>query len=85
MANRAQVPVSHYILYVSFLQFCATGIHPNNLENPITDRGFSAVVAMTTVQFISGSFAMVCAIRDPKHYVRPCALFQTGVSCCRET
>lgn len=66
-----------------FLSFCETGIHPN-LENPFTVPGVSAVVAMTTVHFISGSFEMVCEIRDPKCYVRRCALFQTGVSCCRE-
>lgn len=60
-----------------------TGIHPN-LENPFTVPGISAVVAMTTVHFISGGFEMVCEIRDPKCYVILCATFQTGVSCCRE-
>lgn len=48
------------------------GSTPNNLENPFTVPGFSAVVAMTTVHFISGSFEMVCEIRDPKCYVRRC-------------
>lgn len=85
-AHQAQVSVSHYILYVFFfcLFFLKPGSTPNNLENPITVPGFSAVVAMTTVHFISGSFEMVCEIRDPKCYVRRCAPFQTGVSCCRE-
>lgn len=83
MTNQAQVSVSHYILY--FLSpFLRLGSTLNNLENPITVPRFSAVVVMTTVHFISGSFEMVCEIRDPKCYVRRCALFQTGVSCCRE-
>lgn len=67
----------------SFFFNLLTGIHPN-LENPFTIPEVSAVVSMTTVGFISGSFEMVCKIRDPKCYVRGCALFQTGVSCCRE-
>lgn len=67
-----------------FFSFFKPGSTPNNLENPITVPRFSAVVAMTTVHFISGSFEMVCEIRNPKCYVRRCALFQTGVSCCRE-
>lgn len=46
--------------------------------------GFSAVVAMTTVHFISGSFEIVCEITDPERYVRRCAPFQTGVSCWKE-
>lgn len=42
--------------------FGGLGSTPNNLENPITFPGFSAVVAMTTVHFISGSFETGCEI-----------------------
>ena len=59
-ANQAVVSVSHYILCMSFFTpffFVETGIHPKQpCKSYYSTPDFSAMVAMTTANFISGSF-----------------------------
>lgn len=86
-ANQAVVSVSHYILCVffhSFFCFLRLGSTPNNLANPITVPRVFSSGCHDNCEFYFWLLLKWCVIRDPKCYVRRCALFQTGVSCCTE-
>lgn len=84
---KSRLSVSHHACLFSFSR---SQIY--NLENPVASLGgFSsgrhgngAFIFFSHLFLFLAPFEMVRKIRDPKYYVRHSALFQTGVSCCRE-
>lgn len=76
------VSVSHYILYVFFF-FLRLG-STLTLKILLQFLGFQQRLPWQLCILFLAPFETVREIRVPKCYVRRCALFQTGISCCRE-